>query len=54
MVSASSAPVHVVSAIPGVAISAVASNTKSAILVAKNADVDMLAGMNLVIGAAAK
>lgn len=52
MVSASSAPIQVASYIPGVAISAVSSDTKSGILVAKNSDVDMLAGMQVVIGVA--
>jgi len=50
MVSPSSAPIQVASYVPGVAISAVASDTKSGVLVAKNSDVDMLAGMQVVIG----
>jgi hypothetical protein len=52
MISPSSAPIQVASYIPGVAISAVASDTKSGVLVAKNSDVDMLAGMQVVIGVA--
>lgn len=52
MISASNSPVQVASYIPGIAISAVASSTKSGVLTAKNSDVDMLAGMVVVIGVA--
>jgi hypothetical protein len=53
-VSASSAPVQVVSAIPGVALSAVAGDTKSAIFTAKNDEVALTGGINMVIGVALK
>jgi hypothetical protein len=53
-VSAAGAPVRVVSAVPGVMLSAVASDQKSAILSAKNADVDLGAGLEMVVGVAVK
>ncbi|HEY4354871.1 MAG TPA: hypothetical protein VGN16_03915 [Acidobacteriaceae bacterium] len=52
--SASSAPVQVVSAIPGVALSAVASDTKSGILTSQNKDVDISAGVDMVVGVTVK
>jgi hypothetical protein len=52
MVSPSSAPIQVVSYIPGIAIAAVASKEKSAVFGARNADVELTAGMHLVIGVA--
>jgi hypothetical protein len=52
LVSPASAPIQVASYIPGVSISAVASKTRSAIFSSKNADVDLNAGMNMVIGLA--
>jgi hypothetical protein len=52
LVSPAGAPVQVASYVPGVAISAVASQEKSAIFTAKNGDVDLQAGMNIVVGVA--
>ena len=52
--SKAGAPVHVVSSVPGVALSAVASNTKSAIMTAHNHDVELESGMKLVVGVALK
>jgi hypothetical protein len=52
MVSASSAPIQVVSYLPGIALSAVASDTKSGIVVAKNDDVTLLAGIYMIVGIA--
>lgn len=48
--AAAGAPVHVVSMIPGVALSAVASDTKSAILTSQKHDVELGAGTEMVIG----
>ena len=53
-VSASSAPVRIVSLIPGVALSAVASEGRSGILAAKNNDVQVPPGTDLVVGVAMK
>lgn len=52
--AAAGAPVHVISMVPGVALSAVASDTKSAILSADKHDVELGAGMEMVIGVAVK
>jgi len=52
--SAAGAPVQVISAVPGVALSAVASDTKSGIMTAKNDDVNLVAGLNMVIGVGLK
>jgi hypothetical protein len=52
MVSASSAPIQVISYLPGVGLSAVASSTKSGIMANKNDDVNLLAGINMVVGVA--
>jgi hypothetical protein len=54
MQSAPGAPVQVVSAIPGVALSAVAGDDGSGIMVAKNQDVDLPASMDMVIGVSLK
>ncbi len=54
MISQSDAPVQVVSYVPGVALSAVASPLKSGVMAARNDDVNLLAGMSLVIGIAPK
>jgi hypothetical protein len=53
-VSAAGAPVHVVSAVPGVALSAVASDEKSGIVTSQNHDVDLGAGLELVVGVSLK
>ena len=53
-VSEAGAPVQVVSAVPGVALSAVASDTKSAIMTAQNHDVFLDTGTELVVGAKLK
>jgi hypothetical protein len=53
-VSAGGAPVRVVSAIPGVALSAVASDEKSGIMSSQNKDVELASGTEMVIGVAAK
>lgn len=52
--SDANAPVQVVSAVPGVALSAVASDTKSGIMTAQNADVELGASMEMVVGVALK
>ena len=52
--SAAGAPVQVMSAVPGVALSAVASDSKSGIMTAKNDDVTLVAGLNMVIGVGLK
>ena len=52
--SASGAPVQVVSAVPGVSLSAVASADKSGIMTAHNADVTLGAGLEMVVGVAPK
>lgn len=54
MQSGADAPVQVMSTIPGVALSAVASDDKSGIMTAKNQDVDLPASMDLVIGVSLK
>lgn len=54
MQSAAGAPVQVVSGIPGVALSAVADDHNSGIMVAKNQDVELPASMDIVIGVALK
>lgn len=54
MQSDANAPVQVVSAVPGVALSAVASDSKSGIFTAKNADVELGASMEMVVGVAVK
>lgn len=54
MQSGSNAPVQVVSAIPGVALSAVVSDEKSGIMSAQNADVDLASGTELVVGVKVK
>ncbi len=54
MESGSGAPVHVVSAIPGVALSAVAGGEKSAIMLAPKSDVDLAGSTEMVIGVKAK
>jgi len=48
--AAAGAPVHVVSMIPGVALAAVASDTKSAILTVQKHDVELGAGTEMVVG----
>lgn len=50
IVSKAGAPVQVVSAVPGVALSAVASDTKSAIMTARNENVFLDTGTELVVG----
>ncbi len=50
MQSDANAPVQVVSAVPGVALSAVVSDQKSGIMTAKNSDVELGASMEMVIG----
>lgn len=50
--SKAGSPVHVVSSVPGVALSAVASNNKSAILTAHNHDVELESGTEMVVGVA--
>jgi uncharacterized protein (DUF2141 family) len=52
--SAANAPVRVISLVPGVALSAVASDTKSGIMTSANKDVELDGGLELVIGVAAK
>lgn len=52
--SASGAPVHVVSAIPGIALSAVGGGERSAIMVAPKDDVNLAGGTEMVIGVKAK
>jgi hypothetical protein len=52
MVSPSSAPIQVISYLPGIALSAVASDTKSGIVTAKNDDVTLLAGIYMIVGVA--
>jgi len=52
--STAGAPVHVVSMIPGVALSAVASDTKSAILTSQKHDVELGSGTEMVIGVQVK
>jgi hypothetical protein len=54
LVSPSSAPIQVVSYIPGVALSAVASPVKSGVVSAKNDDVSLLSGTYMVVGVAPK
>ncbi|HEX3968713.1 MAG TPA: hypothetical protein VHW70_12155 [Edaphobacter sp.] len=54
MQSGADAPVQVMSTIPGVALSAVASDDKSGIMTAKNQDVDLPASMDMVIGVSLK
>ena len=54
MVSASSAPIQVVSYIPGVGLSAVAGGVKSGIFTARNDEVSIFSGMYLVVGVAPK
>jgi len=50
MQSGADAPVQVMSTIPGVALSAVASDDKSGIMTSKNQDVDLPASMDMVSG----
>ena len=52
--SASGAPVHVVSAIPGIALSAVAGGQKSAVMLAPKDDVNLAGSTEMVIGVKAK
>lgn len=52
--SAPGSAVHVVSAVPGVALSAVASLGKSGIITSQNHDVELGAGTEMVIGVAIK
>lgn len=52
--SSANAPVRVVSAVPGVSLSAVASEEKSGIMTARNADVDLGASMEMVVGVSPK
>jgi len=52
--SKAGAPVQVISAVPGVALSAVASDSKSGIMTAQGHDVELGAGLELVIGVALK
>lgn len=52
--STTGAAVHVVSMVPGVALAAVASDTKSAILTSQKHDVELGAGTEMVIGVAVK
>jgi hypothetical protein len=52
--SKAGAPVQVVSAVPGVALSAVASDAKSGIMTAQGHDVELGGGLELVIGVALK
>jgi hypothetical protein len=54
MQSGADAPVQVMSTIPGVALSAVASDDKSGIMTSKNQDVDLPASMDMVIGVSLK
>jgi hypothetical protein len=54
MQSASGAPVHVVSAIPGVALSAVGGGERSAIMQAPKDDVNLAGSTEMVIGVKAK
>ncbi len=54
MQSAAGAPVHVVSAIPGVALSAVAGGEKSGIMLAPKDNVDLAGSTRMVIGVKAK
>jgi len=52
MISASSAPIQVISYIQGVSLSAVASPTKSGVVTAKNDDVSLVGGTYMVVGVA--
>ena len=52
--SASGAAVHVVSAIPGVALSAVAGGAKSAVMLAPKDDVNLAGSTEMVVGVKAK
>jgi hypothetical protein len=52
--SAEGAPVHVVSAVPGVALSAAAGGERSAIMTASKQDVELAGGASLVVGVKAK
>lgn len=52
--SAAGAPVQVVSAVPGVALSAVASEAKSGIMTSQNHDVELGSGLEMVVGVALK
>ena len=52
--SAPGAPVQVVSAMPGIALSAVAGDSSSGIMTAKNQDVELPASMDMVIGVSLK
>ncbi|HXC97271.1 MAG TPA: hypothetical protein VNU92_16335 [Edaphobacter sp.] len=54
MQSAAGAPVQVVSGIPGVALSAVADDHNSGIMMSKNQDVELPASIDIVIGVALK
>ncbi len=54
MQSGAGAPVHVVSAIPGVALSAVAGGEKSGIMLAPKDNVDLAGSTRMVIGVKAK
>lgn len=54
MTSASDAPVHVVSSVPGVALSAAAGGERSAIMMSSKQDVQLASGAELVIGVKAK
>ena len=54
MESASWAAVHVVSAIPGVALSAVAGGERSAIMLAPKDDVNLAGSTQMVIGVKAR
>ena len=54
MQSEPGAAVQVVSAVPGVALSAVSGEARSGIMTAKNADVDLGAGLEMVVGVALK
>lgn len=50
--SKAGSPIRVVSSVPGVALSAVASNSKSAIMTAHNHDVELESGTEMVVGVA--
>jgi len=54
MESGSGAPVHVVSAVPGVALAAAAGGDRSAVMSATKQDVELAGGAELVIGVKAK
>lgn len=54
MQSGAGAAVQVVSAIPGVALSAVVSDERSGIMTAQNSDVDLASGTELVVGVTVK